>query len=67
MSLPVSRTHKVGEESLGEQVEVLDSADGDGEQALAVCDWLRGNGHTHGGQQEDGWQVRQGGQGRQVR
>lgn len=36
-------TYKVREESLSEQVEVLNSADSDGEQTLAICNWLRGD------------------------
>lgn len=46
-------THKVGEEPLSQQMQMLDSADGDGEQTLAVCDWLRGNSQTDDGQEKD--------------
>lgn len=50
----VSRTHKVREESLGHQVEVVDSVDGDGEQARVVWGLLSRNTRTHDQQQEHG-------------
>lgn len=45
-------THKVREESLSQQVEVLNSADSDGEQTLAVCDRLRRDAQRHHRQHE---------------
>lgn len=47
------QAYKVREESLGEQVQVRDSVDCNGEQTLAVCDLLRGDAQTHNRQQED--------------
>lgn len=47
------QAYKVREESLGEQVQVRDSVDCNGEQTLAVCDLLRGDAQTHDRQQED--------------
>lgn len=50
-------TYKVREESLSEQVEVLNSVHSDGEQTLAVCDRLRGHAQRHQRQREHHWQT----------
>lgn len=51
LSCALLQTYKVREQSLGKQVEVLHSADCDGEQTLALCEGLSRGAQTQDRQQ----------------